>query len=174
MARKTKKRVATKAVSTVATPEIPPPPVGSPQILLDALVLRGVSYRELPDSGAVQPLAPGERVELDIKLEGKVTVFTQGVELYVTMNVTPKPAHAPVEIEVVYSALFRRPEGISQDNFLKWARGPAVRIVFPYLRETVANLAMRGRFGPLLLDPVVIGEIETPVSSPRTEDANKM
>lgn len=36
----------------------------------------------------------------------------------------------------------------------QFMKGPAITIMFPFLREALANLTSRGRFGPVYLNPI--------------------
>jgi hypothetical protein len=41
----------------------------------------------------------------------------------------------------------------------EYIRGPAIATLVPFIREAVANLTMRGRFGPVWLNPMNIQQV---------------
>jgi preprotein translocase subunit SecB len=63
--------------------------------------------------------------------------------------------------------------------------GSAHAVLFPFVREAVANITMRGRFGPVWLNPVNFGALvakgsvaastseESSLTTPEAADAHK-
>jgi preprotein translocase subunit SecB len=132
------------------------------KVQLDRVALRRLAYAELPTSEKPTPLKQGERLDIGLKFDGKINIFPQGVEVYVGITVHPDPKHKPVEIVAGLSAFFRRPDDVPDEELLDFAKGPALRIIFPYLREAVSNVSQRGMYGPVWLDPLNVSILTDP------------
>jgi hypothetical protein len=57
----------------------------------------------------------------------------------------------PFTLEVEYGAVFKTHEPVPQDLHAKYISNIFPQVVFPFLREFVANLTVRGGFPPILL-----------------------
>jgi preprotein translocase subunit SecB len=63
------------------------------------------------------------------------------------------------DVDIVVTGLFSQtgPDSLPIEEFLR--SGAVVSVVFPFLRETLATLTMRGRFGPIYLELFNVQEI---------------
>ena len=62
----------------------------------------------------------------------------------------------PVKIEVCVNAVFRVVGEVQTVPVAEFAHGPAVALLFPYLRQVVDDLTSRSPFGRILLPPTNI------------------
>ncbi|HEV2643492.1 MAG TPA: protein-export chaperone SecB [Candidatus Elarobacter sp.] len=90
---------------------------------------------------------------LDISVDAGLTADGTKARIQVIVATDPE-ADALYSFEIGLTALLERIDG--EENVpLDWyvqANGPA--LLFPFVREAVANLTGRGRFGPVWLHPV--------------------
>lgn len=108
------------------------------------------------------PAAPGiflqrETPNIDLQLQTKAATVDQGVfEVEVTVTVTAK---LPEKNQVMF-LIEAKQAGIFQVRNLPPQELEGVlavvcpNILYPYLREVVSDLAVRGGFAPVLLNPV--------------------
>jgi preprotein translocase subunit SecB len=134
-------------------------------VTLDRISLRRLSYNELSGASLFPESSSKGPTEVTVNLEGRVNVFPQGVELYLELVARPDPAKKPIEISAGMSAFFKRLEGVSDDDLLKFAQGAGLRIIFPYLREVVSSVTGRGLYGTFLLNPL---HVQILTNSPET------
>jgi preprotein translocase subunit SecB len=80
------------------------------------------------------------------------------LKIRLTAKLMEKNPNPPVKIEVVISATFTA-EG--KDNFplQDFAKINAPAILFPFLREVIADITMRSKYPPLLLNPANVYKI---------------
>ncbi len=81
------------------------------------------------------------------------TASAELLEVELTLEIPSEAGDAslPYHVEATFIGRFRinnLPEGLSLERF---AKGNGIAIMFPYVREMVANLTMRGSFGPIQL-----------------------
>jgi preprotein translocase subunit SecB len=135
-------------------------------VQLRAVNLRAVEYQE---TGAQydQHLmgSAGAPSIADAQIEGKMNVLLEQttnrpvVELLCALTITPPPNEKPIRIKVVFSAILAPSPELDLRSLLSYAGSQGARLLFPYMREMVASLTMRGIFGPILLAPVILGSL---------------
>lgn len=123
-------------------------------IRLVRIALRELMYREVPSQVPTKPMAPLQAVDLEVSFSGGIRMAAEGMEVILSVAATPDPAFVPVEINVKMSAFFEREPEVSDEALVRFASGPALRIIFPYLRECVSNATSKGLYGPVWLDPM--------------------
>jgi preprotein translocase subunit SecB len=120
-------------------------------VRLQAVALRGVSYREvegLEVSPSEQPPAIAMETSINVILN---ILEDRLVELRMNYVVRPDKRYRPVEIEVQMSALFIREEGLPLRAALEFANRSGGLILYPYIREMISSVTSRGIFQPILL-----------------------
>lgn len=80
--------------------------------------------------------------------------FKEVNSLLVLIKISQKSKDIPYFLEVVCGGMFSFDEPPAQDNIERLARINCSAIIFPYVRETVADLTRRGGFAPLHLPPI--------------------
>jgi preprotein translocase subunit SecB len=76
-----------------------------------------------------------------------------------TEGETDSEARPQYDIDVVVTGLISQtdPAGLPIEEFLR--SGGAISLLYPFLREALTNLTIRGRFGPIYLDLVNVQEL---------------
>lgn len=172
MAKKRSKTLASG--STRAAPEHTPTPgavspwrIQSSGIRVQAIALRGLDYRELgpPPTPPVGAKA-GSRVPMSVDLKGQINIYLGAeqqplVELKLMVAVRPEPTIRPMQLDATIGALFTGEPEISLDALVRFVNESGAQVLFPYVREVVSAATSRGIFGPIFLDPVVMGSLTT-------------
>lgn len=165
--RKAVVRETAPRISSVADAGLPVGEMRMTPIRLHAVALRKLAYEEATpvQSAARAPNAAPERVSAEVKLEGTINLRTEQtsgtplVELLLSASVRPDPSVRPVAIDVTLAALFSAGVDVSMRQLLQFVNEGGVRLLFPYLREVISAVSARGIYGPIFLDPVVIGPL---------------
>lgn len=123
---------------------------------LDRIALRSFSYEEKEITDPPEPLPPGQKIGMKIDFQGAVGARDNLLELQLRLRVEPDARHMPFVITVVYSAYFIRDGATNDAAAHAFLHGPGVRILFPYIRETISTITSKGLFGVLFLDPMDI------------------
>lgn len=129
-------------------------------------------------SHSVEPLSlppntPARVGDVDVKVEiGENQEGTAGV---VRLTVSTNPKNEPIYkflVRMVCIFEANDPAKGQIGEFLRSASPPA--LLYPFLREAVANITARGRFGPILLNPYRFTPMVSPsVSSSLSQDSAK-
>lgn len=98
---------------------------------------------------------PDTHIDLDVGVTVKVMVSEDGSKGIITLGVKTDDAKDPLyrfhlEMTALVKADAAAPN-LSPEDYLT-NQGPAA--MYPFLREAVANLTARGRFGPVWLKPL--------------------
>lgn len=124
---------------------------------------------------------PGVRREQpatgDLQLEASISEREdrKAAILLVRLTTNPSDTKANYDIDVEMGAIARVSEG--QENLppAEYLQNLGVPMMFPFLREFIANLTMRGRSGPVWLKPVNLRALQSQAkeeaSGPHTEAA---
>lgn len=108
------------------------------------------------------PAAPGiflqrETPKIDLQLQTKAAAVEEGVfEVEVTVTVTatlPEKNQVMFLIEAKQAGIFQV-RNLPQQELEGVLAVVCPNILYPYLREVVSDLAVRGGFAPVLLNPV--------------------
>lgn len=79
---------------------------------------------------------------------------TKGKMVRVTLSVNSGGNEQPFIFSIVYEGKFVFSKTIDKDNLNKFARINCAAIIFPYLRETLADLTRRASITPFHADPI--------------------
>lgn len=125
---------------------------------LSALALRSLEYRELASPHGFKKSVDGTPGDVDVDISGEISFFpNQLAELGIACKFNPSPQ--PIEIKLAMSALFRFSEGMTQEQVVVWLNATGLLILYPYVREVVSSVSLRGAFGTVLLAPIPITRI---------------
>lgn len=133
-----------------------PEPVG--HILLEHLFCKHSKFEQLQmPTGSPQPQILSGSFPLKISIR----CFTRSEELVdveLSVEIAPEegPSTLPYRVETTFVGRFRirhLPGNLTLDLF---ARRNGAAILFPYVREAVSSMTMKGSFGPIQLPPVNI------------------
>jgi preprotein translocase subunit SecB len=108
---------------------------------------------EIPN--APQIFAQQAQPQLEVRLDTAAAPFSEGYfEASVSATVTAKAGDKTVFLaEAVQAGIFQV-RNIQPDDLKPLLGIACPTILFPYLRETISDLVMRGGFPPVLLAPV--------------------
>ena len=123
-----------------------------PSFNIDKIYLKDISL-EIPH--APQIFLEREASQFDVQLNTLANSISEGVfEVTVTTTVTCKIGEKVAYlIEVKQAGIFQA-HNIPQEEIEPLLAVACPNILFPYLREAVSDLSVRGGFPPLLLNPV--------------------
>jgi preprotein translocase subunit SecB len=133
-----------------------PPPQGSappqPSFQIEKLYVKDLSL-EIPN--APQVFVAQVQPQLEVQIGTAVTNFAEALyEVTVSATVTARTGEQTVFLaEAVQAGIFSVRNVPKEDLEPLLAVG-CPTIVFPYLRETISDLVVRGGFPPVLLSPV--------------------
>ena len=126
----------------------------APIFNIEKLYVKDLSL-EIPNAPAI--FLQRENPQIDLQLQTKAAQLEEGVfEVEVTVTVTAKLA----EKEQVMFLIEAKQAGIFQVRNMPPAETEGVlavmcpNILYPYLREVVSDVAVRGGFAPVLLNPI--------------------
>jgi len=105
----------------------------------------------------------------NLKLQVELGLTSDEKRGYINLEARTDPSLSPVynfEIGMVCLVALEEREGTPKLSLREFLDSPAaINIVYPFLREAVANVTQRGRFGPVwmnLVDPKAFGLSEKP------------
>jgi preprotein translocase subunit SecB len=121
-----------------------------PGIVIAEILLERVSFEHRSDFLMLPKTTPPNVGDVTVQAEFGLREDGEGGVTRVTVSTVA--ANEPVyNFVVAMTALFvRQPDGMALETFL---RNNSVALVYPFLREVVANVTLRGRFGPVFLNP---------------------
>lgn len=127
-----------------------------PGIRLETIALRTLHFSHLSDLPAEVPLTAAHEIMLGVEpasSPGKYLI-TAGVR-------TPTEHPGPYRFEVVMEALVSQDELAPNMGVEEYARNSGWALLFPFIRERLADVTSRGRFGPYLLPPANVMALVT-------------
>jgi preprotein translocase subunit SecB len=139
-------------------------PTKQPGITIGQVYLESARFSHRADflnlpAAARQDLTLGTQVELAVGPDQNTGV------LRLTVSTAPNPMGL-YELEIKVGALLHRTPGQENMTIQEYAANSGVPLLYPFVRETIANLTGRGRFGPFWLHPVNFLALGTPVLQP--------
>lgn len=119
---------------------------------MDKIFVKGISL-EIPH--APQIFLEREAPQIDVQLHSQAAAVEDGVyEVAVTTTVTAKIASKVMFlIEVTQAGIFQV-RNIPGEEIEPILAVMCPNILFPYLREVVSDVSVRGGFAPVLLNPI--------------------
>lgn len=126
----------------------------APIFNIEKLYVKDMSL-EIPSAPAI--FLQRENPQTDLELQTKAALLEEGVyEVEVTVTVTnklPEKDMVMFLIEAKQAGIFQL-RNMQQEDIERMLAIVCPNIIFPYLREVVSDLAVRGGFPPLLLNPI--------------------
>ncbi len=119
---------------------------------MDKIYVKGISL-EMPH--APQIFLEREAPQIDVQLHSQATGVEEGVyEVAVTTTVTAKLADKVMFlIEATQAGIFQV-RNVPGEEIEPILAVMCPNILFPYLREVVSDVSVRGGFAPVLLNPI--------------------
>jgi preprotein translocase subunit SecB len=130
----------------------PPQPQTQASFQIEKIYAKDVSL-EIPN--APQVFTEQIQPQLEVQIATEVSNFAEGLyEVTVSATVTAKAGERTVFLaEAVQAGIFSL-RNVPQQELDPLLGIGCPTIVFPYLRETISDLVVRGGFPPVLLSPV--------------------
>ena len=130
----------------------PPQPQNQASFQIEKIYAKDVSL-EIPN--APQVFTEQIQPQLEVQIATEVSNFAEGLyEVTVSATVTAKAGERTVFLaEAVQAGIFSL-RNVPQQELDPLLGIGCPTIVFPYLRETISDLVVRGGFPPVLLSPV--------------------
>lgn len=128
-------------------------PTRQPGVSIGQVVLEKVQFEHRGDYLAFPPKTDIEDLSVRLSFQAGLTPDkTKGV-LRVRAQ-TPETANALYRFDLTMAALIEVKPGEANMPLERYATISGVGLLYPFLREAVANLTQRGRFGPVWLSPL--------------------
>jgi preprotein translocase subunit SecB len=126
----------------------------APLFNIEKLYVKDLSL-EIPNAPAI--FLERENPQIDLQLHTQATVIEEGVfEVVVTVTVTaklPEKDKVLFLIEAKQAGIFQV-RNIPAEEIESVLAVVCPNILYPYLREVVSDVAVRGGFAPVLLNPI--------------------
>lgn len=130
-------------------------PTQQPGITIAQVFLERAEFSHREDVLSL-PASTPFRPDLAVRFEGGVAPDEKSG--FVRVTVQTKAEERPLyNIAVSLIALFQREEKRENLPLKDYVRGAAPAMLYPFVREAVAGITWRGRFGPVWLAPFNIG-----------------
>ncbi len=123
-----------------------------PSFQIEKIYVKDLSL-ELPN--APQVFLQSETPQLDVQINNEATMLAEGMfEVVVTVTVTARGADKTLFlVEAAQAGIFTL-RGMPEAEIEPLLAIACPNILYPYVRETVSDLVVRGGFPPVLLAPV--------------------
>lgn len=136
------------------TEATPPNQAVSPLFNIEKLYVKDLSL-EIPNAPAI--FLERENPQIDLQLHTQASTVEEGVfEVVVTVTVTaklPEKDKVMFLIEAKQAGIFQV-RNIPAEEMESVLAVVCPNILYPYLREVVSDVAVRGGFAPVLLNPI--------------------
>lgn len=133
-------------------------PEGMQQILVNAQYIKDLSFENprAPHSLMQQGTPPQVEINVDVKTQN---LQPDMYEVMLTINATAKALNEPVFlVELAYGAVVtvrNVPEALMSVVLLV----ETPRLIFPFVRQIIADATRDGGFPPLMINPIDFGEL---------------
>ena len=127
-------------------------PTKQPGLEIGQIVLERVLFEHRPDYLTVPPTTPVP--PLPLRVQAQLGLDQEKRTGVIRLMLDTDRDQAPFYIiELTFAALISVKAGEENMSIERYAMTAAVATLFPFVREAVANLTSRGRFGPVWLHP---------------------
>jgi preprotein translocase subunit SecB len=129
-----------------------------PKIRIAQIFLERATFAHREDFLA---FSPDTNVSAEVEIGLEVGVSSDGAKGRIRLSAASKPeSESLYTFDLVMTALIER-EGEGNMPLERYLFTSGGAMVVPFLREAVANLTGRGRFGPLWLKPINLHAVQT-------------
>jgi len=133
-------------------------PTRQPGVVIGQVVLEKLHFEHREDYLAFPPKTDIRELPITLSFQvGLTPDKTKGV-LRVRAQ-TPEKANALYRFDLTMLALVEVKAGEANMPLEQYATVSGVSLLYPFLREAVANLTQRGRFGPVWLSPLNVAAV---------------
>lgn len=123
-----------------------------PGIICNAIILKKSNFIRFPHLS--KETTPDLNFHIDINIDEQKKHST--VTLSAMLKIIGDDSKPQIEIEIEYIGLFSVNDDESNMDLDVFSEKNAPAIIFPYLREHIHDLTLKGGFGPIILPPINI------------------
>ncbi len=126
----------------------------SPGVNIGQIFAGEVRFAHRSDALALPPTTRHEVTDVQVTFEIREAEDKKSALLKARISTNPSDSNALYQFAIEVIAIANAVEGqesLAPAEFLKIA---GIATLYPFLRELVANITMRGRFGPVWLNPI--------------------
>ncbi len=142
-----------------------------PQLAIQKIYVKDLSF-EAPNTPAIFMEQKSPQVDLQMHNEAK-SLDEQTHEIVLTITVTVKLEEKTVYLVEVKQAGIFTLSGFTKEQLEMVSATACPNILFPYARETISDVVIRGGFPPLLLNPVNFDAIYQQEMARRQQEAEQ-
>jgi len=125
----------------------------APGITISEIHLERISFKHKDDYLKISPSTRPSATKIDVSFESALAADKRAGRIRVTASTTEDP-NALYQLEVSFVAFVAVDDAAPNMSIEQYMAGSGWALVLPFVREAVANITMRGRFGPVWLNPV--------------------
>ena len=124
-----------------------------PGIEIGQIFLRSVQFEHREDALAVPPHTRDTQQRVGVQIQYGEQNDPKAIALAIRIFSDPESKEALYRYSIEMVALVSSVDQHENMPLREYALKAGVATLFPFLREMLANLTMRGRFGPIWLSP---------------------
>jgi preprotein translocase subunit SecB len=144
-------------------------PEKQPGVRIAQIFLERANFEHRPD---FLEFPPSTAVETEVDLTLNSGLSPDGTKGRIQITVSSKDASEPLyQFSFLLTALVEAEEEGANFPLTDYVRVNGLVMLYPFLRELVANVTSRGRFGPLYLNPVNFLALTSHTSAPAVKEA---
>lgn len=124
-----------------------------PGIRISQIFLETAEFGHRPDALRLPPSTSPNVGDVDVTVQ--LGDLSNGEGGAIRIEVRTKPENNPTyHFRVSMIALVQRAENAENMAIMEYLQLAGPGLLYPFVRETIANLTIRGRFGPIWLNPL--------------------
>lgn len=122
------------------------------------LVLEEINFKLNPD------FKPAKKIKVDVSydINYEIDETKKILKVRVGVFIFEKTENAPFKLSIYLLAVYSLEGSFDEEKLKNFADVQAPALIFPFIREIVANITMRTPFPPLLLPPINIFKLVRP------------
>lgn len=126
---------------------------GAPGIRISQIFLEEAHFRHRPDALGLPHTTPADVGRVHINTQ--IGATDEGDEGMIRIEVATDSANNPTyEFRVAFVALVAQVEPGKGLPLVKYLQSSGTLLLFPFVRHAIADLTMKGRFGPIWINPI--------------------
>jgi preprotein translocase subunit SecB len=125
----------------------------APGIRIAQIFLEQMRFAHRPDALTLPPTTRADVGDVEVYIEAGI--HPDGKRGLARLRVSTEPVNKPIyDVSVTVAGLFAVSEAEPNMPLADFMYDAAPALLYPFAREAFANVTMRGRFGPVWLNPI--------------------